>query len=358
MRILSQSEVKLLKLQPRTLPDETTKWFFVSGVLPVHHRYEDVRDAENRCRDLVEDCLRGEHCRTEMRDRPSFDAKFEHKEVEEAVVLFQLTTDLLLFPKQIEKLGLSPAPGYLYLALPPFKFRSRHMTNPFVKDRKRAELKHSVQDNGDILYELDFRPRPELEQLETLLNARELEIPGSEAQYLPPTRQWAALPFQRQGGKRTVSRAPGGMETQIHQDLEEATCSHPLRVFETPFEFPPGFVRETAMLLANEFRADCPDFVRTFKDLAFRPGETPSPRAAKRNVKKGALPGKFPSGEPQLDGPDAFWRYCAHPSWIEAILLARLIGGESWNYVLGNLEARYGQNMDWDANVGLSLKTA
>lgn len=112
-------------------------------------------------------------------------------------------------------------------------------------------------------------------------------------------------------------------------------------ILESPLEFPRGFVRETAMALKRDWHANS-ELIEKFCTLCFTRPAPPKGKLPKQDEPP------FPHGESSLTGPDVWWRTSENPWIVQAILLARLIGGEFWQYALSNLEESSPQLLDLD----------
>lgn len=109
-------------------------------------------------------------------------------------------------------------------------------------------------------------------------------------------------------------------------------------VLKTPLEYPPGFVRETACLLKQNTSLS-EDFVQLFQELVFQKTEPPErDEPVNPTVSVNGFNRDYPQGEAKLIGPDVWWKWSKNPHLVQTVLMARLIGGNFWEYALGNLE--------------------
>lgn len=154
----------------------------------------------------------------------------------------------------------------------------------------------------------------------------------------------------------TLSKdAVSGLSLDIELAYEARCLRHLLkrktRLYETWLEYSPGFVWNTLLVL-ERYLGKGTSIVESFRKFVTEDNKERKARWIEKVHEKSEQARKHNLKElkpPRYDGPDAYWRWCENPWWVQTILLARLMGGQMWPSVLGTLEARYGRVIDWSA---------
>lgn len=219
-------------------------------------------------------------------------------------LVLRLPRSRLLFPQQLEKIGVQPRPGWLYLRVCPPKVKTSEYAPTYLSP-KSTEC-------GSIQWGENLLDHPTV-----------------------PRDRWVIYDLESALGFNQI------YNVEIDNDI----------VVETPLEFAPGFTRQVCLDLKRELGSTCPRLVQSYQEIAL--GKDSRTGLADIRSPNDDAPQKFraslaPITQRKLPKSDQLWK--SSPRWMDMqlLLLARLIGGASWQSVLANLEVDSGHELDLD----------
>ena len=242
-----------------------------------------------------------------------------------------LPIDRLLFKKDLKEFSIQDRPGYLYLgwqySTEKYEvYNTESITKNIRSMKDWVYYAESLIERGQrINYKNKKDLSPRKQALESIMNGEVIEF---KDQKIEPWR--GRLDDILLATNSRILATRGKSEEPLVIDY----------VLETPLEIPAGFVRETAHLLKRKWRA-ASKLVDRFVSLVFERNNPEDLTVNQSNIPLEKSP--FPQGEQQLVGPDRAWHTCEDPDFVQTILMARLIGGNAWQYALGNLEMKMGE---------------
>jgi hypothetical protein len=203
-----------------------------------------------------------------------------------------LPLNQLLSRKELATIGVTPHPGFLYLAarVPFVELGSHILAENRLAPEDRSNLEHWHD-------ELDHRWRGSIADIEICLNAKIVH---------------AFPPREREERSRAFLNCPA-----VERDY----------ILATPLELPPGFVVETAYNLKQR-ESKLPLVSQRFFECTMKDHHPP---------KGYKCPYNLPNGEPVL-GEARNWIFSPHPWFVQHILFARAIGGSYWRNTLQRAE--------------------
>ncbi len=338
MRCLTPSEFEPLQVRTHIPPDLTTSFFPVmlqsspeeDYRLDCEHTNSAVERTaqnlsarnifympeDNRYLDMNSDCV------SDFRNYSfSIGKGVERRERISKLIMFSIND--LVFGPDLKKLGIAQEPGYIYFGTS--ISNERHAFGAYLFEYEynhRRPKKHYYHENppDSVFFEDLIDVTAEWHGQRKISSKKLIDIQTHE-------RIWI-----------------GAIADIAHVTNSLVLCSvaskddHTDYILKTPLEYPPGFVRETAKVL-KESSSFSDEFVNTFQELVFT--KTTPPKRRKPVNPTLTLNGfnkDYPLGEKELIGPDVWWKWSKNPQLVQMVLMARLIGGNYWEYALGNLE--------------------
>ncbi len=273
----------------------------------------------------------------------------------------RLSTSLLMWPDELQKIGIEAEPGYLYLRVPPIESgRLGEYDYSSIEEELNPEFTYSWNPRKrEATLALDRMPKGRLRDLEILFNCCEVTPAASipepkiviafgESVTHKPLADWAEEHCFRDHLLAYQESRRRDEEQKIVMGFRFKIPDYP-RVVKTPLEFPPGYVADTASYLQSVRGFRDTEFAKSFYQFVYS-GDTLE-RALRNAPKKGKEDKEiYPRGEPNLAGADLAWRYSENPWLVQMVLFARLIGGRYLTQVLGSLALGYGKERgNWNS---------